>query len=119
MIRRPPRSTRKESSAASDVYKRQTSHTAISSPKSSLPKHGTSSIFSPSSTPSLRGLRSSKRDRSSSMLSSCSSSAEQFQCSSCVCFSVASVVAVLSLSLEWPLEGFCTCLLYTSPSPRD
>eukprot|EP00826_Nyctotherus_ovalis_P056409 TRINITY_DN7603_c0_g1_i5.p1 TRINITY_DN7603_c0_g1~~TRINITY_DN7603_c0_g1_i5.p1 ORF type:complete len:112 (+),score=33.50 TRINITY_DN7603_c0_g1_i5:23-337(+) len=26
MIRRPPRSTRKESSAASDVYKRQTKH---------------------------------------------------------------------------------------------
>ncbi|CZR83255.1 hypothetical protein CDFC105_43975 [Clostridioides difficile] len=29
MIRRPPRSTRKESSAASDVYKRQTFHRAI------------------------------------------------------------------------------------------
>ena len=28
MIRRPPRSTRKESSAASDVYKRQVCHEA-------------------------------------------------------------------------------------------
>ena len=30
MIRRPPRSTRKESSAASDVYKRQTYNSVIS-----------------------------------------------------------------------------------------
>eukprot|EP00826_Nyctotherus_ovalis_P037939 TRINITY_DN3508_c0_g1_i1.p1 TRINITY_DN3508_c0_g1~~TRINITY_DN3508_c0_g1_i1.p1 ORF type:complete len:100 (+),score=28.91 TRINITY_DN3508_c0_g1_i1:25-300(+) len=29
MIRRPPRSTRKESSAASDVYKRQSLNTAL------------------------------------------------------------------------------------------
>ncbi|WP_460366129.1 hypothetical protein [Staphylococcus aureus] len=29
MIRRPPRSTRKESSAASDVYKRQTPFLAV------------------------------------------------------------------------------------------
>eukprot|EP01015_Nassula_variabilis_P033955 TRINITY_DN8279_c0_g1_i1.p2 TRINITY_DN8279_c0_g1~~TRINITY_DN8279_c0_g1_i1.p2 ORF type:complete len:126 (-),score=68.78 TRINITY_DN8279_c0_g1_i1:39-416(-) len=113
MIRRPPRSTQSRSSAASDVYKRQEESKMEEEYKSGEQQ------------PKIVSLRVIDQDKEiAEKLKACAKSEFPFKgrqdCSSC-----GKELNVLESAIEVEGQHYCkthhpfTCLLYTSPSPRD
>eukprot|EP01017_Pseudomicrothorax_dubius_P014518 TRINITY_DN16920_c0_g1_i1.p1 TRINITY_DN16920_c0_g1~~TRINITY_DN16920_c0_g1_i1.p1 ORF type:complete len:108 (+),score=22.30 TRINITY_DN16920_c0_g1_i1:2-325(+) len=106
MIRQPPRSTQSRSSAASDVYKRQTLHSGNSNifrpiRKNVIQKMETNAQSEPSSS-ELEKLQKFKEMISEKTVPKIVGSIKQSFNLLFVCFLL-----------------FGACLLYTSPSPRD
>ena len=120
MIRRPPRSTLDRSSAASDVYKRQ--EDAIPYIIAEIPTNPRVEV---PDMEALRTVLSKKRKTASGFFAV----DPVFILDQTFCpnvhflgdgdlLSTVRTIAYVSGS-KFPSGGLCTCLLYTSPSPRD
>ena len=127
MIRRPPRSTRKESSAASDVYKRQGSFGLLGASVSRLfaalgPLMIAFTILAPFLPALARGTglvtkESQALNKSYSALSEQASKLdERFEIQT---QSIQNTKLAYVETRKAILAFNKTCLLYTSPSPRD
>eukprot|EP00826_Nyctotherus_ovalis_P027787 TRINITY_DN2174_c0_g1_i16.p1 TRINITY_DN2174_c0_g1~~TRINITY_DN2174_c0_g1_i16.p1 ORF type:complete len:142 (+),score=37.41 TRINITY_DN2174_c0_g1_i16:25-426(+) len=133
MIRRPPRSTPLYSSAASDVYKRQSQYQANAPGKSARQWHDNLGILV--KPKSIHLLRMRRRHESvctpnrTRLLSSERQRAKILRGLNTLIHSKVPSPRVDEQreglrSLEVQAEAYrtaipCTCLLYTSPSPRD